>query len=465
MKVLLVTPNLMGDKGKPTAPPSGFAYIASVLLKHKHEVDVCDMRVNNKWNNLARMIMKFRPDIIGIGFMSKEYLKSYELVNKIKKEFPGMKVIVGGPHASMIGKKILEECNADCAVVGEGEYTFLELCDNKIQLKFIKGLIWRIKDTIIENELRPFNDDLDSLPFPAYELWDMNSYVDKKIPIVSSRGCPAQCIYCAMKKIMGATWRFRSAENVYEEIKYFYDKGYKFFHIVDDNFTMNIERAEKICDMIIKNKLNIKFDLRNGIRVDRVSEKLLTKIKDAGCFFLAYGMEHLDNDVLKQMKKGTTREKALEAAELTKKIGIPFSAFFMIGLPGDTMEKFEEEFKLIDEMGLNEAKFSNVIPFPGTELYDMIEKNGSLLRPTEDYLNNSSKINNDPIYDYPGFSIEEKKKALKIGQNFMIKRLAKKEFGVVLGTIGYWLWQIKPLRKVLIKPASELWAFIRRRKR
>jgi len=422
------------------------------------------MRIYPQLQSLFDKIKYFDPDFIGISFMTKEYLKSYTLIEEIKKEFPKISLIVGGPHASTVEEKILEETKADFAIIGEGEFTFLELCEGK-KYSDIKGLIWRNEQTIIKNKKRPFMEDLDQLPFPAYELFPMGKYVDKKIPLVSSRGCPYQCTYCAMKKIMGAKWRPRSAENILEEIKYWYAKGYRFFHVIDDNFTLDMGRAEKICDMIIDNGLKIKWDLRNGVRVDRVNENLLRKMKKAGCFFLAFGIESFDNDVLKQMKKGTTREKAIEAIKLAEKVGIPASGFFMVGLPGDTYEKFLETYNLAKSMNLEEVRFYNVLPFPGTELFDTIKREGTLLKSPEVYLNTSSKFLNDPIYDLEGFTIKQKIKALDLGQDIVMKKLLKKEFGLLLGGFAFLLWKIKPLRNVIQKPGIYLWALIRKSKR
>ncbi len=464
MKVLFILPDLVGDKGKPTAPPPGIAYLAAMLLKNGHKAAVVDMRVYPKVSELFKKIEKFDPEFIAFSFMTKEYLKSHDLIEKIKKNFPNKILILGGAHPSTVEEKVLEETKADLAVMGEAEYTFVELCDG-LPYPEIKGLIWRDHGKIVKNERRPFIDNLDELPFPAYELFPLDKYVDKKIPIVSSRGCPYQCIYCAMKKILGAKWRPRSAENVFAEIKHWYDKGYTFFHIVDDNFTLDMERAEKICDLIIDNNLKIKWDLRNGIRVDRVTENLLRKMKKAGCFFLAFGIESFDDEVLKKMKKGTTREKAIEAVRLANKVGIPASGFFMVGLPGDSFKKFQDTYNLAKSMDLEEVRFYNVIPFPETELYEQIKKEGKFLKTPEQYLNFGSKFLNDPIYDLGDFTIKQKIKALDIGQNIVMKKILKKEFGTILGSLAFLGWQVKPLRKILKKPGIYLWTIIRKSKR
>jgi radical SAM superfamily enzyme YgiQ (UPF0313 family) len=464
MKVLFILPNIVGDKGKPTAPSPGISYIAAFLLKNNHEVSVVDMRIFPKTSYIFDKISRFRPDFIGISFMTKEYLKSYKLIKQIKEEFPDIPLILGGPHPSTVEEKVLEDTPADLAVMSEGEETFLEICNGVLYPK-IKGLIWRKDKKIIKNEKRPFIEDLDSLPFPAYELFPMEKYVDKKIPIVSSRGCPYQCIYCAMKKVMGAKWRARSAENVFNEIRYWYNKSYSFFHIVDDNFTLDMERAERICDLIIKNNLKIKWDLRNGVRVDRLNERLLEKMKKAGCFYLALGIESFDSEVLKKMKKGSTRERSIEAIKLVKKVGIPVGAFFMVGLPGDTFNKFLETYKLAKSMDLEEVRFYNVVPFPETELFDIIKEKGQFLKDPSEYLNLSSKFLNDPIYDLGDFTKEQKIKALDLGQNIVMKKLLKKEFGTILGSLAFLGWKIKPLRKLLEKIGIFIWALIRKSER
>ena len=125
MKVLFIIPNLVGDKGKPTAPPPGVAYLAAMLMKHNHEVIAIDMRVHTNFSNLFDKIEKFNPDFIGLSFMTKEYLKSYNIVKQIKEKFPDKILILGGSHPSTVEEKVLEETSADLAAMGEAEYTFL----------------------------------------------------------------------------------------------------------------------------------------------------------------------------------------------------------------------------------------------------------------------------------------------------------------------------------------------------
>ncbi len=462
MKILFIAPNIVGDKGGATAPPPGIAYIAANLLKHSHEVKIVDLRVE-KDEILNKQIREFQPDYLGITLMSKNYLDVYRLVSRLKQEF-NIPIIIGGPHVSTFGKRALEECKADYGIAGEGEFSLLELLDKK-PIQKIKGLIWRNKNRIKENKPRDYNNNLDELPFPAYDIFPMERYIDKKIPLVTSRGCPYHCIYCAMKNVMGAKWRARSAENIFAEIKYWYAKGYSYFHITDDNFTLDIKRVEKLCSLIISSGIKIRFDLRNGIRVDRVTEQMLEKMKQAGCFYFAFGIEHFNDAVLKQMKKGATRKQALEAIQIAKKSGIPFGAFFMTGLPGDSYEKFLDTYKLAKESGFEEVRFYNVIPFPETELYRILKEKNALLREPDDYLNKSSKFLNDPLYELEGFSIEEKKRALELGQGIMMEKLFKKEFGKTFGGIAFRAWQNKFLRGYIKKPGIKLWALIRKSKR
>lgn len=437
-KVIFVVPPGTGDYGKPGFPHVGMAYLAAFLRKHGIDVSVHDMRLNKNINALKIKIDEFQPYLIAITCVSLEYSNTYKIIEWAKKNYRS-KIVVGGPHISAVRDKVLKETSADYAVKGEGEYTLLELCGDK-ELNDVKGLIWRSENEIIENDNREFITDLDKLPFPAYDLFNLNMY-NKQIPIVSSRGCPYQCTYCSVKLSMGRNWRWRSPENVVLEIEHWYSKGFTRFQFTDDCFTLNMDRAKKICGLIISKKLKIEWDLRNGIRVDRVDGELLSKMRKAGCFFVAFGCESGNPEVLKAIKKGITVEEVRNAVILAKKYGFKVGLFFIVGLENETYKRFLDSFNLAKSLPLDEVRFYNSLPYPHTELYDWVEKNGVFIKNKEFYLNDGSHMRRDPIFETEDFSYKERVLALNLSQSYMTKIIFISNYGAVIGRLVFSLYK------------------------
>jgi len=210
---------------------------------------------------------------------------------------------------------------------------------------------------------------------------------------------------------MGKGFRKRSADNVVAEIQKWYKLGYRLFSINDDTFTSDMDRVIEICEMIISKNLDISWELRTGIRVDRINEYLLKLMKRAGCIFLAFGIESIHDDVLQSVKKGITFEQIDNAITTTEKVGIPFSGFFMIGLPGDTYNKFLKMYSYAKSKKFNEVRFYNLEPYPYTEVFDWIQKNGIFLKKPEEYLNSSSRLQSEAVFETADFRKEQKIKA------------------------------------------------------
>ena len=227
-----------------------------------------------------------------------------------------------------------------------------------------------------------------------------------------------------------------------------------------------MQRAEKICDMIITSGMKIRWDLRNGIRADKISEQLLAKMKQAGCFYFALGIESIDQEVLDKMKKNLKAEEVFEAVRIARKAGIPFGGFFIIGLLGDTYAKFLKCYDFAKHAGFSEVRFYNPIPFPSTELYAELVERNLLLSSPEEYLNmNSKTFGEDPIFTTPEFSAEERKKAIRLGQKLVMQKLLTKEFGNIAGTAAALLWQMKPLQAALKGPGLQAWRVLRKYKK
>ena len=423
MKILFILPRLrsmFGTEAKKVGHPHvGIAYLSSLLKKNNVEVYLFDDGVELSNNKLKDKIKNTDADLIGITMFSYCYQSGYDLINLIKAN-TNIPLVIGGAHISSTKKQILEETAADFAIKQEGEKTLLELLkyisNQRKDYENIDGLIWRtVKNEIIENKDRKLltSEELNELPFPDYEAFELHKYLCyevKSLPIITSRGCPYGCNYCSVKLSMGRGFRYRSAINVYNELKYWNDKGWTTFEINDDCFTMNMERANDICDMIIKSGMKIKFSLYNGIRVDRVDYDLLKKMREAGCNFIAFGCESGNDEILKKIHKGITTQQVRQASEWASSLGIQHSVNFIIGHTGETYEKALDSINFAKSLPYDFVNFYNLVPYPNTDAYAWVKTNGKFLIDENSYLKYISYRDNTPIFETPEFTKEERMK-------------------------------------------------------
>jgi len=345
------------------------------------------------------------------------HIELFGLIGHIKEKHPEIAVAVGGPYISTLRENALGECKGiDYGIMLEGDRSFVELCEGK-NPEEIEGIIYRADDLVIKNDFKKFIMNLNDLPFPKYEAFELESYPSKQIGIVTSRGCPYSCIYCPVIAAIGQQFRQRSAEGVVEEIAYWYDRDYRKILIFDDNFTLDRARTEKICDLLSKrNFTGISLKLPNGIRADKVDLGLLKKMREAGFDMIAFGVESAEDRILKNIKKGedaATIEKSISDA---CKLGFDVDLFFIIGSPGETFKDFESSLSLAVRYPVKYASFYNLIPFPSTELFEWVKNNNYFLYPPEKILNNASHYVNTPCFCTPEMSARERRKAFKIGQ-------------------------------------------------
>lgn len=460
MKILLVLPPNIGRYIVATIPHAGIAYLAAVLENGGHEVALQDMRLYPNEKDLFKNIMNFKPELIGISTSSFGYKIAYEIINKVKERF-NIPIAVGGSYTSVAYSKILKETKTDYVVYGEGEQTFLDIV-NKKPLKNIRGLIWRNKGKIITNPPYPLRENLDELPYPKYEIFELAKMLEKRIPIVSSRGCPNRCVFCSIQLVFGRPFRARSPENVVKELAYWYKKGYNTFEFSDDNFSHDMLRAEKISDLIIKSGMKLKLIFGNGLRADRVNEKLLRKLRQAGTVFIAYGLETSNPESLKLLKKDLDLEKLKEAVRITKSLGIETQVNFIIGCPGQTFDIFMEDVKFAEKLDIDQLRFYNLVPYPGTEMFEWIKKNGRFLYKPEEYLNSLDYWGEEPVFETDEFTREERIKAYRIGQDKIMELFLKRHFGKFLGNLGYKLYKNQFIKKYGIRPAKKIWILLKR---
>jgi anaerobic magnesium-protoporphyrin IX monomethyl ester cyclase len=369
--------------------PIGLMYIASYLRKHTNcEVRIIDLKITklNK-DELLHTIRENSYQYIGISGMSFESESINSLTKNIKAELPDTKIIIGGPYASCEDyHDILKNKSIDYIVKGEGEEVFEKLItaiENGNPTPTIPGLIYKKNGkTTIHDNIIP-SQPLDNYPFPAWDLINIEKYHKKRqslfykykrqMTIVTSRGCPYQCIYC--HSIFGKKHRTRSAENVFKEIEYLY-KTYNIqeFYIADDGFNLDIARAEKICDLIIESNIKIGILFPNGLRADRMEVSLLQKMKKAGVFYIGYSVETASKRLQKYIKKNNDLDKLLYIVEETAKLNIFTRGYFMLGFPTETISEIKETINFSLKAKFHATTFFIVTPNPGTELFDITKQ-------------------------------------------------------------------------------------------
>ena len=376
MKLCLINPPWTAIKGYEDSIrvpfPLGLAYIASYLQKYGIEVKIIDtlaegwrvrhsgesgiIRVGLPLSKITDIVSGFSPDAVGISCMfTSQSNNLHEVANAVKKKLPDIPVIAGGAHASAAPDAVLRDSNIDFAVQGEGEYTMLDLIrcfEGQIDIAGVKGIHYRVEDKVVFTGQRPPIMDLDSLPLPAYDLLPMDEYFNsgkagmsprsvtskKWMSVITSRGCPFMCNFCSVNLVSGRKWRARSPDNVLNELEYLvkkYDVKHIFFE--DDNLTFDTTRAEEIFKGIIDRGIDITWETPNGIRADRLTENLVDSMKKSGCSGLTIAVESGDQDFLyNTVKKNMDLKKLESAVNLIKNKGIDLSAFFILGIPGET---------------------------------------------------------------------------------------------------------------------------------
>lgn len=408
MKIGLIFPN---KDRKDKTVHLGLGYIAS-YARSKHpdaEISLLDTRIST--NAVCRKFLSRPFDIIGITVLSPVYKEVQEIFEYIRKNNRA-KICLGGPYVTTIMEEIVEQTPADFAVYGEGEITFSELLDHLKGLRpleEIRGLMYiNEKGQIIRNPPRDQIRDLDSLPFPAYDLFKMDRYPVHRI--VTSRGCPYQCSFCNSSSIWENRWRKRSAEKVVEEIAYLLQSyKRKTFVFSDNSFNIDQNRVHKFCDLILSHK--IRFLWSTPVRVEMIDQPLADKMKQAGCFNVGIGIESANNGLLQNMGKQTTIEAVTKGIEIFKKAGIEVLGQFVIGSPGETLATVKESIDYAKQSPLDFVMFYSVLPFKGTPQWNYVSQVGTFYSRT---LHEYHIIRPRVVFDTPEFSYEERVQAINL---------------------------------------------------
>ncbi len=423
MKILLVDP-----PGKNKGFNTGLGYL-SAILKGSHSVEVLDLNnievglcgdlnrdlpASELEERTLGAIDSFKPDIFGVSVKTFTADVSKEIFRIATRHNPHTVTVAGGPHITLDGLKYVQESHIDFGIQGEGEYSFPQLCEvleKGEDLEGIEGLICWIDGRIVQNPRSSAVIPLDSLRFPCYDNFSSvisNGCQIKEYPLLTSRGCPYKCSYCSMPKIMGRKWRCSSPQRVIEELKYARERYHsESFTVVDDNLTLDLKRVEGICDLIIAEDLNFKWNSQNGIRADRIDSALAEKMKRSGCKHVWIGVESADERVFKNIDKGEKLEDIKKGIGILKHAGIKVGGFFMIGLPGSTRESDLKSVNFSKDLDIDSWWFY-FVPYPRTRAWEWVKANGRVLRPIEGTLQFGA-ANIEPV-----FETEEYPKAVRM---------------------------------------------------
>ncbi|MFH1202730.1 MAG: radical SAM protein [Candidatus Omnitrophota bacterium] len=369
-------------------PALGLAYLGAVLKKQGYEVRIIDCSIGISEKELINTLIKDKPDVVGLTGTTVAFESMKNCAEDIKKHLPDTTIIIGGAHLSAMPIETMQFPCFDIGVIGEGEVTLLELLkrveDKRTSdLDDINGIVYRKNGQIIKTNPREHIKDLDTLPFPARHLLPpLSTYRPtpasyRKLPLgvlITTRGCPSKCTFCD-RGVFGSTYRERSAGNVIDEMEELvYKFGAKELRFFDDTFTLNHKRVLELCAKIKERRLRVSWTCLT--KVTNISLDMFKAMKEAGCWQVLFGLESGDDRMLKLLNKGNTVKQNEMAVRLAHNAGLSVRADFIVGTPGETLESLRRTLDFAIRVKVDYAHFNKFVPFPGTELYGMLKKDG-----------------------------------------------------------------------------------------
>ncbi|MCL5099149.1 MAG: B12-binding domain-containing radical SAM protein [Candidatus Omnitrophica bacterium] len=364
-------------------PPLGIQTLAPVVRQRGHRVrmfDTCHPRM--KLEHIAQAVVQEQPDVVGLSFLSTTtYPAVKSMARRLKAEAENIPIIVGGTFATLNADRILGDCpDINCVGVGEGEELLPDYLDHLDNPGSVAGLVWRRDGNIVVNTPRPLLRDLDQFPYPDRTSLPIDYIeslpldvpavlsMDKFCTVQTSRGCPYSCIYCGIPALCGGRWRSRSPEHVLGELQQLNDLGYRSIYLTDDHFLINRKRIEGICRGIIERKLRFHWGCEG--RVDSVGIDQLPLMRQAGCNFLAFGVEAGTQKVLDRLNKRQTPAQVKRAVREARRQGIArIHGFFVVGSPDETEADVLESFRFAAQLELDTFGFNRLCVYRGTPLW------------------------------------------------------------------------------------------------
>lgn len=370
----------VADKSNTGRIHLGLLYVAAYLRQHTGITPrIIDATVDGLGlDDIRRIITEEKPDIVGMSVLTFNLLNCLQVSEIIKAVSPGTKVCYGGWHPTLYPKETLSLPSVDMIALGEGEETFTELVKNGLSPAGIPGLGYKeraadgTEKLVLTGPRQPIQD-LDSIPFPAYDLVDISKYSNllasdkRSITITASRGCPHACIFCDIRR---TKYRFRSAKNILSEIDLYYKKGITEFFIQDDNFTIDRRRILEFCRLLTEGGYRIKYKISS--RVDSLDNETMSVLRQSGCYRIYFGVESGSQRLLDYLEKGIKVEDIRRSFRLAEKYGIDACAYIMIGIPGETPEDIDLTRKLLKDIRPAHLHCSICTPMPATVLYNKL---------------------------------------------------------------------------------------------
>ena len=344
MKILFIRQKRVADE---IIPPLHYGYLAGSISR-KHEVRILDqMLEKGSYKKMLKTVLNENPDVIGISPYTKDIHSTRELLMRLTKVAPGVKIVVGGVQITLMPKETFQYLGdyIDFGFVGESEVAFSKFIDalnvgvGGETLEEFKNLVWKKNGQIMVNE-RERPEHLDKIPFPRWELMDPRKYPMSPhgafykqhpfAPLITSRGCPFGCTFCAAAAVSGKKVRYRSLDNIFEEIRLLQKKfSVREIHIEDDNFSINKNRVIEFSERMLKENLGITWCFPNGLRLDSLDLPSLELMNKAGCHSVNVGIESGNSEILKRIQKKITKEKIKEKISLVKQAGMSIGGFFI----------------------------------------------------------------------------------------------------------------------------------------
>jgi radical SAM superfamily enzyme YgiQ (UPF0313 family) len=391
MRILMVKGSSFNREVPQYSYPLGLMYLASYLRKDRpgHEIELLDLRCHrHAYRLLEEKLREWAPDVVAVSALTCEAESLHRTAGMAREHSPGAKVVVGGPHISACTSDVIEDDNIDVLVTGEGERAFAELIsriDSGEALAGTPGTAVREGGEVHWEQAGEPISDLDSIPFPAWDLVDVATYArlgragnvrrGRYLPVFTSRGCPFHCFYC--HNIFGRRFRCRSAGNVVEEIRSIVeDHGITDIEVYDDIFNLDLDRAKSICRQLIDLDLGLSISFPNGVRADRLDRELVELLAEAGTTNLAVAVETADEGLQRTIGKNLDLDRVMKAITWADQAGIVTNGYFMIGFPGETADQIRKTIEYAERTDLYFASFFIVTPYPGTPLWDQTMDSG-----------------------------------------------------------------------------------------
>jgi anaerobic magnesium-protoporphyrin IX monomethyl ester cyclase len=374
MKILLIYPYWLekrADIQDVIVPPIGIYYVGSVLKESHYDVEILNWtRINETPENIEKVILEKKPDIIGFSILQANRWGGIEIARIAKQIHPKVKIVFGGVTPTFLWKHFLTHFpQIDFVVIGEGEYTFLNLVkflehNKKHQIEDIRGIAFRKNGNVVRTAPAETIHQIDALPVPA-------KYFEYQ-HLSLTRGCPGKCAFCGSPKFWGPKVRFHSMEYFIDELERLYKKGVNFFYFSDDTFSVDKNRVIEICKKILEKGMNIKWVAIS--RVNYMSEDILYWMRKAGCIQISYGVESGSKKIRNLLNKNISNDDIEKAFAMTIKYGILPRAYFIYGCPGETRRTIQETIDLIKKIKPLVIHFFVLSLFPGTRLYEDYKK-------------------------------------------------------------------------------------------